>query len=113
MRAENSRGGPLVTDRPTAENHPGESKFASEDTGAVGQNATRRTDLVNVWAHIYLAVGTRGRCRSVIIVPSCFYCGRPHVHSGKPDFTVGKRQASCHEGRYIVHAGTVEGEVAA
>jgi hypothetical protein len=107
----NSSAGPLTTDRPTAEN-PGE-KFDEQRTTPVGQNATRRADLINVWAHGYLVVGTRGRCRLVMVVPSCVFCRRPHQHSGKPDFLSGKRTAACYEGRYVVHLGTVEGEVAA
>ncbi len=108
-----SRGGPLTTDRHLAENHPGESKFVSESTATGRQNATRRTDPLHVFAHGYIVVGTRGRCRLVMIVPRCPFCqGRPHVHNGKPTFTVGKRTASCHGGRYVVHLGTIEGEVA-
>jgi len=106
-----SRGGPLTTDRPTAEN-PGE-KFTAERTPRLRQNSTRRAEPVNVWAHAYLVVGTRGRCRLVLVVPSCVFCGRPHAHNGRPDFLVGKRTASCRAGRYVVHLGTVAGEVAA
>ncbi len=110
--AGDSRGGPLTTDRPTAEN-PGE-KFDSERTPSVRPNATRRTDPLHVFAHGYLVVGTRGRCRLVMIVPRCPFCqGRPHVHNGKPSFQQGTRTASCHGGSYVVHLGTIEGEVAA
>ncbi len=97
-----SRGGPLVTDRPTAENHPGESKFASEDTATVRQNATRRTDTIHVWAVGYYTVGTRGRVALTMVVLSCVFCGRAHRHNGKPDFlSGGKRTASCHGGTYL------------
>jgi hypothetical protein len=106
-----SRGGPLTTDRPTAEN-PGE-RLTSYGTPADRQNAARRAAPINVWAHGYLVVGTRGRCRLVLVVPACVFCGRPHAHNGRPDFITGKRTASCHEGRYVVHVGTVAGEVAA
>jgi hypothetical protein len=68
---------------------------------------------LNVWAHGYLVVGTRGRCRLVLVVADCPWCHRPHAHTGKTDFINGKRTAACHEGRYVVHVGTVEGEVAA
>lgn len=68
---------------------------------------------VQVWAHGYLVVGTRGLCRLVLVVARCPFCCRPHAHNGKPDFAIGKRRASCHEGRYVVHLGTVEGSVAA
>ncbi len=113
-----SRGGPLTTDRPTAEdaNHSdeGKSKFTAQRTTTVGQNFTRHTGPVHVFAHGYLVVGTRERCRLVMIVPRCPFCqGRPHVHNGKPSFTVGRRTASCHGGTYLVHLGTVEGELAA
>ncbi len=83
-------------------------------TDDVRQNATRRTDPLHVFAHGYLVVGTRGRCRLVMIVPRCPYCqGRPHVHNGKPSFQQGTRTASCHGGSYVVHLDTVEGEVTA
>jgi hypothetical protein len=70
-------------------------------------------DTLNVFAHGYYVVGTRGRCRLVLVVARCPWCGRPHAHNGKPDFITGKRTASCHEGRYVVHLGTVAGSVAA
>jgi hypothetical protein len=106
-----SRGGPLTTDRPTAEN-PGE-RLTSYGTRRLRQDAPRRAEPIQVWAHGYLVVGTRGRCRLVMVVPSCVFCGRPHSHNGRPDFTVGTRTASCHEGRYVVHLGTVAGSAAA
>ncbi len=112
MTAENSRAGAPDRHRPTAEN-PGE-KFEGNGTPNVRQNATRRTDPLHVFAHGYLVVGTRGRCRLVMIVPRCPFCqGRPHVHNGKPSFQQGTRTASCHGGSYVVHLGTIEGEVAA
>ena len=106
-----SRTGPLTTDRPTAEN-PGE-KFSDHGTPTLRQPANRHADPVNVWAHGYLVVGTRGRCRLVLVVACCPFCHRPHAHNGRPDFLTGKRAAACHEGRYVVHVGTVEGDVAA
>ena len=60
-------------------------------------------------ATVYRVVGTRGRLRSVIVVSRCPWCARPHVHSGKPDFDSGKRTATCHGGRYLVHTGALEG----
>ncbi len=99
MPPGHSRGGPLTTDRPTAEN-PGE-KFTAHGTPIPRQRAPRRADRLFVWAHAYLVVGTRGRCRMVLVV------------AHKPDFVSGKRQASCREGRYFVLVGTVAGEVAA
>ncbi len=91
------------------------SRLAGQEqrtTGSV-RNGAGGAAPINVWAHAYLVVGTRGRCRLVLVVPSCVFCGRPHAHNGRPDFTAGKRTASCHEGRYVVHLGTVAGEVAA
>jgi hypothetical protein len=85
----------------------------ADPTRGYRRDAARRAQPVNVWAHAYLVVGTRGRCRLVLVVPSCVFCGRPHAHNGRPDFITGKRTASCHEGRYVVHVGTVAGEVAA
>ncbi len=81
----------------------------------VRQIGAGRTTPIHVWAHGYLVVGTRGRCRMVMIVARCPFraCGRPHVHNADPSFTVGKRTASCHGGTYLVHLGTVEGEGAA
>jgi hypothetical protein len=84
----------------------------SQGTPTTRQDGARRAEPVNVWAHAYLVVGTRGRCRLVLVVPSCVFCGRPHAHNGKPDFTTGKRTASCREGRYVLHLGTVEGVAA-
>ena len=78
----------------------------------VCDDAVRRAQVTYVWAHAYLVVGTRGRCRMVLVIPACPYCRRPHVHSGGPDFVSGKRTASCHEGAYFVLVGTVEGQVA-
>jgi hypothetical protein len=79
------------------------------------QDASRRAEPLNVWAHGVLAVGTRGRCRLVLIVPRCPYCPghRPHVHNAPPTFTSGKRTASCRGGKYVVHVGTLEGGLAA
>jgi hypothetical protein len=84
-----------------------------QDTTIPRQRDSRHAEPLNVWAHAYLVVGWRGRCRMVLVVARCPYCKRPHSHTGKPDFLTGKRTASCHLGRYVVHVGTVEGEVAA
>ncbi len=109
MTAENSRAGAPDRHRPTAENLD-----SSHGTPSIRQNATRRTDPLHVFAHGYLVVGTRGRCRLVMIVPRCPFCqGRPHVHNGKPSFQQGTRTASCRGGTYVVHLGTVEGAVTA
>ena len=102
-----SRGGPLTTDRPTAEN-PGE-KFRVNGTPIVRQTHERRAEPVNVWAHGYFTVGTRGRLALTMIVTGCVFCGRAHRHNGRPDFISGKRTASCGHGRYVVHLGTLEG----
>lgn len=72
--------------------------------------------LFPVWhafATVYRVVGTRGRRRSVIVVAACPFCEAPHVHTGKPDFDEGKRTASCHGGRYLVHTRLLEGEALA
>jgi hypothetical protein len=73
----------------------------------------RQNEVWHTIATVFRVVGTRGRIRSVIVVARCPWCSRPHVHTGKPDFTTGKRTASCHAGRYLVHTGVLEGEVAA
>ncbi len=77
--------------------------------------AVRRkpADTLNVFAHGYYVVGTRGRCRLVLVVARCPWCGRPHAHNARPDFLTGNRLAACHGGRYVVHVGTLEGELAA
>ncbi len=110
MTLENSRAGAPDRHRPTAENLDG-----FEPTPNVRPIGAGRTTPIHVWAHGYLVVGTRGRCRLVMIVARCPFrgCGRPHVHNGKPTFTSGKRTASCHRGTYVVLLGTVEGEGAA
>lgn len=110
MSPGNSSAGSLTTTRLPAEN-PGE-KFTADLTAVPRQKQRRHADRIFVWAHTYLVVGTRGRCRLVMVVPDCPWCHRPHAHNGKPDFISGRRTASCHEGRYVVLVGTVEGEVA-
>lgn len=90
------------------------SRLASQsqcDTN-LGRSASR-TDDVNVYAVAYFIVGTRGRCRLVLIVARCCFCGRAHAHNAPTDFLAGRRKASCHLGRYVVHVGAVEGAVAA
>lgn len=89
------------------------ARVCQQGTTAIGQDADRRAEPINVWAHAYIIVGTRGRCRLVLIVAHCPFCRRPHSHNGRPDFLMGQRTASCHAGRYVVHLGTVEGQVAA
>ncbi len=64
-------------------------------------------------AHPYYVVGTRGRCRLVLLVPACTYCARPHSHTAKADAATFRRTASCHLGRYELYVGFIEREVAA
>lgn len=85
----------------------------TQSTERTGNLPTRRTEPVNVWAYGYLVVGTRGRLALTMIVLRCVFCGRPHRHNGRPDFASGRRTASCGRGRYVVHLGTLEGQVAA
>ncbi len=72
-----------------------------------------QNDVWHAVATVYRVRGVRGRLRSVLVVATCPWCRCSHVHTGKPDFLVGKRTASCHGGRYLVHTGVLEGEVAA
>lgn len=109
MAPGTSEAGPRHRDRPTAESP--DAKLNTNGTPRP-RHSPAATPL-NVWAHAYLVVGWRGRCRMVLVVACCPYCKRPHSHTGKPDFLTGRRTASCHQGRYLVHVGTVEGEVAA
>lgn len=91
------------------------SRLASQsqcDTN-LGRSASRHGDDINVYAVAYFVVGTRGRCRLVLIVARCCFCGRAHAHNAPTDFLAGRRKASCHLGRYVVHVGAVEGAVAA
>lgn len=92
---------------------PSNVQNLDNEQGTPTRRRNAGTSPLNVFAHGYLVVGTRGRCRLVLVVASCPYCHRPHAHNGRPDFATGKRQASCHEGRYIVHVGTIAGEEAA
>jgi hypothetical protein len=68
---------------------------------------------VNVWEHAYLVFGTRGRCPLVMVVPACVLYGQPHQHGAKRHVSAMKRTASCHGGRYAVHLGTIQEQVAA
>jgi hypothetical protein len=111
-----ARNGPGDDDRrlPEGERRIGERLAGlTQDTTTDRQNDSRRAEPINVWAHGTYVVGTRGRCRLMLVVARCPWCHRAHVHNGRPNFTVGKRQASCREGRYVVHLVTVEGQVAA
>lgn len=84
--------------------------------GASSGRPSQRRATYPAWhafATVYRVVGTRGRQRSVIVVDRCPYCRLPHVHTGKPDFDQGKRTASCHAGRYLVHTHVLEGEAVA
>lgn len=107
----------------TARNGPGDDCRRPQQ-GSGGQTSglarqlkdTTGTASQPLWhavATVYRVVGTRGRRRSVILVANCPWCREPHLHTGKPDFVSGKRTASCHQGRYLVHTGVLEGEVAA
>lgn len=92
---------------------PGE-KIDSHGTPVPQQRLVGHTGAEwHAMATVYRVVGVRGRLRSVIVVNRCPWCSRAHTHTGKPDFTAGKRTASCHGGRYLVHAGVVDGELAA
>lgn len=62
-----------------------------------------------VIAHAYYVVGTRGRCRVVLLVTRCPWCSRPHAHNGKPDAAIFRRLASCHGGSYELLVSSVEG----
>jgi hypothetical protein len=100
----------------TAERRPHEGSGSSASGLARQLQSTPQDRQNEVWhamATVFRVVGTRGRIRSVIVVRRCPWCSRSHVHTGKPDFVSGKRTASCHAGRYLVHTGVLEGEVAA
>lgn len=60
-----------------------------------------------VSADAYLVVGVRGRLRAVLLV-RCPYCSAVHQHGAAATFSSGRRQASCHGGRYVVHAAVLE-----
>jgi hypothetical protein len=89
------------------------AKVCEQDTPTLRQNDPRHAEPLNVWAVGTYVIGTRGRCRLVLMVLRCPWCRRAHVHNARPDFTAGKRLAACHGGRYRVHLGTVEGQGAA
>lgn len=57
----------------------------------------------------YTVVSTRGRHGIVLIVSRCPFCGCAHVHRAKGDFLVGRRQAACRAGHYVLHAVVREG----
>lgn len=61
----------------------------TETTPADRRNAARRAEPVNVWAHAYLVVGTRGRCRLVMVVPSCGVL-RPSARTQRPPRLPGR-----------------------
>jgi hypothetical protein len=108
---------------PTARSRPAGNRAATRNVQADEANAhgtpvprqrdSGRADTWHAMATVFRVVGTRGRIRSVIVVGRCPWCSRPHVHTGKPDFVNGRRTASCHAGRYLVHTSVLEGEVAA
>lgn len=102
-----SNAGPVAGDRRTAER-----ARQLDPTADLRQIAPGRTAPIHVWAHGYLVVGTRGRCRLLLVVAACVFCGRSHQHGAAPTFTSGKRLAACHEGRYVVHLGTIAGQAA-
>lgn len=104
-----ARNGPTDADRrPREGSGESASSLARQLKGTAG-----RDNLWHATATVFRVVGTRGRIRSVIIVTRCPWCRRPHVHTGKPDFVAGKRTASCHAGRYLVHTSVLEGEAVA
>ena len=69
----------------------------------------RQDDVWHATADVYRVLGVRGRSMSVIVVERCPFCRCRHVHSGKIHFGIGKRTASCHRGKYLVHLGTEAG----
>ncbi len=95
---------------------PGTESSRNVQADEANPEPTRQVRQDAVWhavATVYRVRGVRGRLRSVLVVASCPWCRCSHVHTGKADFTVGKRTASCHGGRYLVHTGFLEGERAA
>ncbi len=68
----------------------------------------RQIPVVNVVADAYISLGYRGSVRLYVHIRRCGFCGHPHTHTGKADFRVGPRIASCQQGRYTVHIVTVE-----
>jgi hypothetical protein len=98
-----SRGGPLTTDRPTAEN-PGE-KFTPNDT-----RRRRQTPVWHTHAEVRVVVGRGERPRLLLLVSRCPGCRRPHLHQARVPFTATVRTGACGV-RYMVHA--LDAEVAA
>lgn len=91
-----SRGGPLTTDRPTAEN-PGE-KFTSEGTPRRRQKPTPTPVLASATG----VVGGTGRFRWLLIF-RCPCCGRTHVAHGQGELPSGmERPAACGRGRLLI-----------
>ncbi len=108
MNPGDSRGGPLTTDRPTAEN-PDASTFTANGTPFPRQ---RRAGAPDVYAFVVTA--RTGRLSSQVIVTRCpFRCGDAHRFTGTPLFVTRKREAPCSGSSFVLHALPQTGEVAA
>jgi hypothetical protein len=96
MTAENSRGGPLPTDRHTAENP--DEKFIDHGT----PNRHQRSDARPTVAEAHGVVGGTGRHRWLLIF-RCPCCGRSHVAHGRGDLPANlERPAACGRGRLLI-----------
>jgi hypothetical protein len=92
----NSRGGPLTTDRPTAEN-PGK-KFTAHGTPTRRQKPTPTPVLATATG----VIGGTGRHRWLLIF-RCPCCGRTHVAHGRGELPAGmERPAACGRGRLLI-----------
>jgi hypothetical protein len=102
MRPGHSRGGPLTTDRPTAEN-PGE-KFTGHGTPVPRQRTAGAPEL-HAFGYSYVVTARTGRLSSQVIVTHCpFRCGSSHRFTGTPLFVVGTRKAPCTGLPFLLHA---------
>ncbi|MDP3712573.1 MAG: hypothetical protein Q8R60_08825 [Mycobacteriales bacterium] len=99
MTASNSRGGPLTTDRPTAEN-PGE-KFTANGTPRRRQTQSA----THVLGTATGVVGGTGRHRYVVVyacpVTTCRRVHLAHVRGDLP--AVIERPTACKAGRVALH----------
>jgi len=98
-----SRGGPLTTDRPTAES-PGE-KLTSEPTRQVRHRTAGAPAVLHAFGYSYVVTARTGRLSSQVLVTRCpFRCGAGHRFTGTPLFVVGKRKAPCTGLLFLLHA---------